>query len=116
MDALFQLSLSFPSVSLGHLLRRLIDAKKLGESAYRFLKLCVEAGNVEACYTLPMKKILMKREGEEEIDEPEIEDLLPRHYDEFICSLPFQEYTDPRAGILNLAVKLLMELKKNLAE
>ncbi|XP_027329612.1 lysine-specific demethylase JMJ25-like isoform X2 [Abrus precatorius] len=34
------------------------------------------------------------------------EDLLPRHCDEFICSLPFQEYSDPRAGILNLAVKL----------
>lgn len=34
------------------------------------------------------------------------EDLLPRHCDEFIRSLPFQEYTDPRAGILNLAVKL----------
>ncbi|KAL8469084.1 hypothetical protein ACS0TY_032066 [Phlomoides rotata] len=34
------------------------------------------------------------------------EDLLPRHCDEFIHALPFQEYTDPRAGILNLAVKL----------
>lgn len=34
------------------------------------------------------------------------EDLLPRHCDEFIRALPFQEYTDPRAGILNLAVKL----------
>ncbi|KAK7363777.1 hypothetical protein VNO77_05934 [Canavalia gladiata] len=34
------------------------------------------------------------------------EDLLPRHCDEFICSLPFQEYSDPRDGILNLAVKL----------
>ncbi|MBA0587430.1 lysine-specific demethylase JMJ26 [Gossypium raimondii] len=34
------------------------------------------------------------------------EDLLPRHYDEFIRILPFQEYTDPRSGILNLAVKL----------
>ncbi|KAJ1427169.1 Zinc-finger domain of monoamine-oxidase A repressor R1 [Sesbania bispinosa] len=34
------------------------------------------------------------------------EDLLPRHCDEFIRSLPFQEYTDPRGGILNLAVKL----------
>ncbi|KAK7262130.1 hypothetical protein RJT34_29691 [Clitoria ternatea] len=34
------------------------------------------------------------------------EDLLPRHCDEFIRSLPFQEYSDPRAGILNLAVKL----------
>lgn len=34
------------------------------------------------------------------------EDLLPRHCDEFISALPFQEYTDPRAGFLNLAVKL----------
>lgn len=34
------------------------------------------------------------------------EDLLPRHCDEFISALPFQEYTEPRTGILNLAVKL----------
>ncbi|KAK9268102.1 hypothetical protein L1049_010541 [Liquidambar formosana] len=34
------------------------------------------------------------------------EDLLPRHCDEFISALPFQEYTDPRAGFLNLAAKL----------
>ncbi|KAL3820744.1 hypothetical protein ACJIZ3_006649 [Penstemon smallii] len=34
------------------------------------------------------------------------ENLLPRHCDEFIRALPFQEYTDPRAGFLNLAVKL----------
>lgn len=34
------------------------------------------------------------------------EDLLPRHCDEFISALPFQEYTDPRSGLLNLAVKL----------
>ncbi|XP_022720643.1 lysine-specific demethylase JMJ25-like [Durio zibethinus] len=34
------------------------------------------------------------------------EDLLPRHCDEFISALPFQEYTDPRSGILNIAVKL----------
>ncbi|MED6107952.1 hypothetical protein PIB30_018980 [Stylosanthes scabra] len=34
------------------------------------------------------------------------EDLLPRHCDEFIRCLPFQEYSDPRAGIVNLAVKL----------
>lgn len=34
------------------------------------------------------------------------EDLLPRHCDEFIRVLPFQEYTDPRSGILNIAVKL----------
>ncbi|XP_004233782.1 lysine-specific demethylase JMJ26 [Solanum lycopersicum] len=34
------------------------------------------------------------------------EKVLPRHCDEFISALPFQEYTDPRIGILNLAVKL----------
>ncbi|XP_042506397.1 lysine-specific demethylase JMJ25-like [Macadamia integrifolia] len=34
------------------------------------------------------------------------ENLLPRHCDEFIKALPFHEYTDPRAGFLNLAVKL----------
>jgi len=34
------------------------------------------------------------------------EDLLPRHCDEFIRCLPFQEYSDPRSGILNLAAKL----------
>ncbi|XP_031260071.1 lysine-specific demethylase JMJ25-like isoform X2 [Pistacia vera] len=33
------------------------------------------------------------------------EDLLPRHCDEFISALPFQEYSDPRSGFLNLAVK-----------
>ncbi|PWA82062.1 Concanavalin A-like lectin/glucanase, subgroup [Artemisia annua] len=34
------------------------------------------------------------------------ENLLPRHCDEFINALPFHVYTDPRAGFLNLAVKL----------
>ncbi|OVA06233.1 zinc finger protein [Macleaya cordata] len=34
------------------------------------------------------------------------EDFLPRHADEFISALPFQEYTDPTYGLLNLAVKL----------
>ncbi|XP_023643797.1 lysine-specific demethylase JMJ25 isoform X2 [Capsella rubella] len=34
------------------------------------------------------------------------EDLLPRHCDEFISALPFQEYSDPRSGILNIAAKL----------
>ncbi|KAM7506291.1 hypothetical protein LguiB_005195 [Lonicera macranthoides] len=34
------------------------------------------------------------------------EDLLPRHCDEFISALPLPEYTDPRNGFLNLAVKL----------
>ncbi|KAL4590312.1 hypothetical protein LXL04_003240 [Taraxacum kok-saghyz] len=32
--------------------------------------------------------------------------ILPRHYDEFIKVLPFREYTDPKVGLLNLAVKL----------
>jgi [histone H3]-dimethyl-L-lysine9 demethylase len=36
----------------------------------------------------------------------EFENVLPRHCDEFIRCLPFQEYCDPRAGILNLAAKL----------
>ncbi|KAF8075479.1 hypothetical protein N665_1091s0007 [Sinapis alba] len=40
------------------------------------------------------------------------EDLLPRHCDEFISALPFQEYSDPRTGILNIAAKLPEELIK----
>lgn len=31
---------------------------------------------------------------------------LPRHCVEFLSSLPFKEYTNPRSGYLNLAVKL----------
>jgi lysine-specific demethylase 3 len=34
------------------------------------------------------------------------ENVLPRHYDEFIRCLPFQKYCDPQTGILNLATKL----------
>ncbi|KAK7387255.1 hypothetical protein VNO78_27900 [Psophocarpus tetragonolobus] len=34
------------------------------------------------------------------------EECLPRHYAEFISSLPFKEYADPLRGALNLAVKL----------
>lgn len=34
------------------------------------------------------------------------EDRLTRHGAEFRAALPFQEYTDPKSGILNLAVKL----------
>ncbi|KAJ0972403.1 hypothetical protein J5N97_020362 [Dioscorea zingiberensis] len=34
------------------------------------------------------------------------EERLPRHGAEFIASLPFKEYTDPRCGILNFATKL----------
>ncbi|KAL4186127.1 hypothetical protein AMTRI_Chr09g32200 [Amborella trichopoda] len=34
------------------------------------------------------------------------EELLPRHGAEFISALPFQEYTNPKCGILNLAAKL----------
>ncbi|KAL5707117.1 hypothetical protein ACHQM5_025204 [Ranunculus cassubicifolius] len=35
-----------------------------------------------------------------------LEERLPRHGVEFISALPFQEYTDPKNGFLNLAVKL----------
>lgn len=34
------------------------------------------------------------------------EEKLPRHGAEFICALPFKEYTHPRSGYLNLFVKL----------
>ncbi|KAF8071414.1 hypothetical protein N665_1128s0013 [Sinapis alba] len=34
------------------------------------------------------------------------DNLLPRHCDEFISALPFQEYSDPRSGFLNIATKL----------
>lgn len=34
------------------------------------------------------------------------EERLPRHGAEFICCLPFKEYTHPRSGCLNLATKL----------
>lgn len=34
------------------------------------------------------------------------EERLPRHGAEFISALPYQEYTNPRFGFLNLAVKL----------
>jgi lysine-specific demethylase 3 len=34
------------------------------------------------------------------------QELLPRHYAEFISFLPYKEYTDPLKGSLNLAVKL----------
>lgn len=34
------------------------------------------------------------------------EDVLPRHCEEFISALPFQDYTNPKTGVLNLAVKL----------
>ncbi|KAI7735919.1 hypothetical protein M8C21_031185, partial [Ambrosia artemisiifolia] len=34
------------------------------------------------------------------------DDILPRHCDEFIKALPFREYTDPKAGFLNLAANL----------
>ncbi|KAE8733168.1 putative ERD4 protein [Hibiscus syriacus] len=40
------------------------------------------------------------------------DDLLPRHCDEFISMLSFQEYTDPRSGILNLVVKLPLDVIK----
>ncbi|KAL8143765.1 hypothetical protein V2J09_016797 [Rumex salicifolius] len=36
----------------------------------------------------------------------EFEKQLPRHWTEFICALPFKEYTHPHEGVLNLAVCL----------
>ncbi|ERN17369.1 hypothetical protein AMTRI_Chr02g215900 [Amborella trichopoda] len=33
-------------------------------------------------------------------------ELLPRHGAEFVSGLPFQEYTNPKVGVLNLAAKL----------
>jgi lysine-specific demethylase 3 len=40
------------------------------------------------------------------------EDRLPRHGAEFMSMLPFREYTDPKSGPLNLAVKLPKDVKK----
>ncbi|KAL9236596.1 hypothetical protein vseg_011244 [Gypsophila vaccaria] len=40
------------------------------------------------------------------------ENLLPRHCDEFISALPFQEYTDPRQGILNLGTMMPSSILK----
>ncbi|XP_077238620.1 lysine-specific demethylase JMJ26-like [Tasmannia lanceolata] len=40
------------------------------------------------------------------------EERLPRHGDEFVSALPFQEYTDPQSGLLNLAVKMPTEILK----
>ncbi|XP_058073141.1 lysine-specific demethylase JMJ26-like isoform X2 [Magnolia sinica] len=37
---------------------------------------------------------------------------LPAHNAEFVCSLPFQEYTNPNSGLFNLAVKLPKEFLK----
>ncbi|OVA06780.1 zinc finger protein [Macleaya cordata] len=36
----------------------------------------------------------------------------PAHNTEFICALPFQEYTNPNSGLLNLAVKLPKEFSR----
>lgn len=40
------------------------------------------------------------------------EERLPRHGAEFLTALPFSEYTDPRYGALNLAVKLPKDVLK----
>ncbi|KAJ0755528.1 putative transcription factor & chromatin remodeling &Metalloenzymes JmjC family [Helianthus annuus] len=40
------------------------------------------------------------------------EEVLPRHYDEFICALPLQEYTNPKTCVLNIAAKLPPNMNK----
>ncbi|PKA67037.1 Ribonuclease E/G-like protein, chloroplastic [Apostasia shenzhenica] len=40
------------------------------------------------------------------------EERLPRHGAEFIATLPFQEYTNPRDGLVNLAIKLPKDVLK----
>ncbi|KAF5776739.1 hypothetical protein HanXRQr2_Chr12g0527651 [Helianthus annuus] len=41
------------------------------------------------------------------------EEVLPRHYDEFICALPLREYTDPKTGVFNIsAAKLPPHINK----
>ncbi|XVE49730.1 hypothetical protein DITRI_Ditri01bG0104500 [Diplodiscus trichospermus] len=42
----------------------------------------------------------------------EFEKLLPRHHIEFLCCLPFKEYTHPQSGLLNIATKLPKESLK----
>lgn len=50
------------------------------------------------------------------LNDPSLDDFfkerLPRHCAEFICYLPFEEYTHPHRGFLNLAVKLPKECVK----
>ncbi|VVA35590.1 PREDICTED: lysine-specific demethylase JMJ25 [Prunus dulcis] len=50
------------------------------------------------------------------LNDPSLDDFfkerLPRHCAEFICYLPFKEYTHPHRGFLNLAVKLPKECVK----
>ncbi|KAF6153331.1 hypothetical protein GIB67_003521, partial [Kingdonia uniflora] len=40
------------------------------------------------------------------------EELLPRHFTEFVSALPFQEYTNPKCGYLNISVKLPNKILK----
>ncbi|XVF44560.1 hypothetical protein PTKIN_Ptkin02bG0134500 [Pterospermum kingtungense] len=42
----------------------------------------------------------------------EFKKLLPRHHIEFLCCLPFKEYTNPESGLLNIATKLPKESLK----
>ncbi|OMO62493.1 hypothetical protein COLO4_33053 [Corchorus olitorius] len=42
----------------------------------------------------------------------EFEKALPRHHAEFLCCLPYKEYTHPQSGLLNMATKLPQESLK----
>lgn len=40
-----------------------VRARNWSDSAHRFLKLCADAGNVEACYTLGMVRLSIQAMG-----------------------------------------------------
>ncbi|KAB2595213.1 hypothetical protein D8674_030663 [Pyrus ussuriensis x Pyrus communis] len=63
-------------------------------------------GYSKGCFDRQMWPQMLK------LNDPSLDDScqkrVPRHCAEFICCLPFKEYTHPRRGVLNLAVNLPM--------